>query len=135
MFKMLPDTGIMETVLITIHLMVVLALIGVILLQRSEGGALGIGGGGGFMSARGAGDVLTKTTGILAVVFFATSIGLTLYARNSETGPGAIFNSIEIEQQDPVPAGEGGEEGEGSGVLDILRQQSQPSGPQVPQSE
>ncbi len=126
----------MQTVLITIHLMVVLALIGVVLLQRSEGGALGIGGGSGFMSARGAGDMLTRTTGILAVMFFATSISLTLYARNSETGPGAIFDNIETEIQVPASTGEGGETGTGSGgVLDILRQQSQPSGPVVPQSE
>jgi preprotein translocase subunit SecG len=56
----------MSTVLIVIHLMVVLALIGLVLLQRSEGGALGIGGSGGVMSGRGAGNVLTRTTGVLA---------------------------------------------------------------------
>lgn len=129
----------METVLITIHLMVVLALIGAILLQRSEGGALGIGGGGGggggFMSARGAGDLLTRTTAILAVAFFATSIGLTLYTRTSDQGPGAIFNNINTEQEAPL-SGDGEAPGTGSGgVLDILRQQSQPTIPQVPQSE
>ena len=54
----------MQTVLIVIHLMIVVALVGVVLLQRSEGGALGIGGGsGGMMSARGAADALTRTTG------------------------------------------------------------------------
>ena len=71
----------METVIIVIHLMVVLALVGVVLLQRSEGGGLGIGGGSGFMTARGAANALTRATAILAVAFFATSLGLSIIAR------------------------------------------------------
>ena len=71
----------METVIIVVHLMVVLALVGVVLLQRSEGGGLGIGGGSGFMTARGAANALTRATAILAVAFFATSLGLSLLAR------------------------------------------------------
>ena len=55
----------MQTVLIVIHLMIVLALVGVVLLQRSEGGGLGIGGGSGFMTARGAANALTRSTSIL----------------------------------------------------------------------
>src|SRR5690606_2979762 len=56
-----------------------IALTGVILLQRSEGGALGMGGGpSGFMTARGAGNLLTRTTAILATLFFLTAIGLTI---------------------------------------------------------
>ena len=74
----------MQTVLIVIHLMVVIALVGVVLLQRSEGGGLGIGGGSGFMTARGAANALTRATGILAIVFFATSLGLSLIARYGE---------------------------------------------------
>ena len=74
----------METVLIVIHLMVVLALVGVVLLQRSEGGGLGIGGGSGFMTARGAANALTRATGILAVAFFVTSLTLSLIARYGE---------------------------------------------------
>ena len=70
----------MQTVLIAIHLMVVVALVAVVLLQRSEGGALGMGGGGGFMTGRGQANVLTRATGILAALFFATSLGLTLLA-------------------------------------------------------
>ena len=136
----------METVIITIHLMIVLALIGTVLLQRSEGGALGIGGGGGggFMTGRGAGDILTRTTAILAAGFFATSIGLTLLATQNGGGPGAILEGVETQQTaPPVPGGEI-PEGAGNGVLDLLRQQSQPdaapqpappSGPQVPQSQ
>ena len=132
----------METVIITIHLMIVLALIGTVLLQRSEGGALGIGGGGGgggsFMSGRGAGDMLSRTTGILAAGFFATSISLTLLATQTGSGPGAILEGIETQQTSPAVPGTEGTEGEGEGVLDLLRQQSQPpapSGPQVPQSQ
>jgi len=60
----------MQTVLLVIYLMVVLALIGVVLIQRSEGGGLGIGGGSGFMSARGTANALTRTTAILATLFF-----------------------------------------------------------------
>ena len=70
----------MLTVILVIHLMLALALTGVILVQKSEGGALGMGGGGmgGFMSGRSAANLLTRTTAILAACFFATSIGLAI---------------------------------------------------------
>ena len=69
----------MTTILLVIHLIIAIAMIVLILLQRSEGGALGIGGGGnGMMSSRGLGNALTRSTGILAGVFFLTSIGLTV---------------------------------------------------------
>lgn len=123
--------------------MVVLALIALVLLQRSEGGALGIGGGGGsgggFLSARGAGNLLTRATAFLAVAFFATSIGLTILARLN-TNPSDILERIpdQAGQEEPAitaPAPEGGSTGEGPGVLESL-QQSSPSGqstaPQVP---
>ncbi len=71
----------MQTVLIVIHLMIVLALVGVVLIQRSEGGGLGIGGGSGFMSARGTANALTRTTAILAALFFITSLGLGILTR------------------------------------------------------
>ncbi|HKA74963.1 MAG TPA: preprotein translocase subunit SecG, partial [Xanthobacteraceae bacterium] len=64
----------MQTVIIVIHLMIVVAMIGLVLLQRSEGGGLGIGGGGGFLTSRGQSNVLTKTTATLAAVFFTTSL-------------------------------------------------------------
>jgi preprotein translocase subunit SecG len=74
----------MQTLLIIIQLIVSIALIGVVLLQRSEGGALGMGGGGsglgGLFSPRGAADALTRTTAILAAVFFLASLALTLLA-------------------------------------------------------
>ena len=69
----------MTTILLVVHLMVAVAMIVLVLLQRSEGGALGIGGGGdGMMSARGLGNAMTRATAILAGVFFLTSIGLTV---------------------------------------------------------
>lgn len=78
----------MENVVLTIHLILALLLIGVVLLQRSEGGGLGIGGGGGgAMSARGAATALTKLTWILAMAFIVTSVTLTVLAtRGSNSG-------------------------------------------------
>jgi preprotein translocase subunit SecG len=80
----------MITVLLVIHIMIAAALIAVVLLQRSEGGALGIGGGGGFMTGRSAGNALTKTTAVLAAMFFATSLGLTMIAGH-QSAPTSIF--------------------------------------------
>ena len=97
----------MQTVLIVIHLMVVVALVGVVLLQRSEGGGLGIGGGSGFMTARGAANALTRATGILAIVFFATSLSLSLIARYGE-------HPIDI--LDRVPGASGDQNGGGGAV-------------------
>ena len=66
-------------ILLSLEALVAVGLVLVILLQRSEGGALGIGGGGGgFMTARGAGNLLTRTTGILATLFFLLAITLTI---------------------------------------------------------
>ena len=70
----------MQQVVIVIHLMLVLALIGVVLLQKSEGGGLGIGGGSGFMTSRGTANVLTRATAILAGLFFVTSLALSILA-------------------------------------------------------
>ena len=81
----------MDTVLITIHLIVVLFLIVLVLLQRSEGGGLGIGGNTGMMTGRKAADGLTRTTGILAAAFFVTSLGLGVLARYTD-GTGGAFN-------------------------------------------
>lgn len=68
----------METVLLVVHIIIAIFLIGVVLVQRSEGGALGIGGGGGggggVMTGRGAANLLSRTTAILAAAFFGTSI-------------------------------------------------------------
>ncbi len=72
----------LTTFILVIHALIALALVGVILLQRSEGGGLGIGGGnaGGMLTARGAADLLTRSTTILAGMFIATSILLAVLA-------------------------------------------------------
>ena len=100
----------MQTVLILVELFVSIALIVVILLQRSEGGALGMGGGGsglgGLFSPRGASDTLTRTTGILAILFFLTCLALNVIALRGrdersilDTAPSATIN-----QPAPKPA-------------------------------
>ncbi len=71
----------MENVILTIHLILALLLVGVVLLQRSEGGGLGMGGGaGGVMTGRGAASALTRLTWIFAAAFICTSITLTILA-------------------------------------------------------
>ena len=74
----------METLVLTIHILIALGLVGSVLLQRSEGGGLGIGGGGGagggFMTARGTANLMTRVTAVLATCFFATSIILAIMA-------------------------------------------------------
>jgi preprotein translocase subunit SecG len=113
----------MHTTLIVLHLLIVLALIGVVLLQRSEGGALGIGGGGGFMSNRGTANVLTRATALLATGFFLTSLLLSILAGWRPAGPTLINPNAPttINPQGPT-------------ILDQL-QKNQPKGPQVPQSK
>jgi len=85
----------MQPVLIVIHLLIVIALVGVVLIQRSEGGGLGIGGGSGFMTARGTRNVLTRLTAILAGCFFLTSLVLTvLQATSSPTSAPDLLDRI-----------------------------------------
>jgi len=117
----------MQTVIIVIHLLIVLALIGVVLLQKSEGGALGMGGGGGFMTSRGSANVLTRATAILAGLFFLTSFGLSILALGSGR-PASIFKpSAATVPLAPAPGGS---------LPDKIQQQPQPpAGPQVPQSK
>ncbi len=112
----------METVIIVIHLMVIVALIAVVLLQRSEGGALGIGGGSQFLTSRGQGNVLTRATTILGIAFFATSIALTVLSRLAPP-PAAILNNVPTATTTPAPATPGAPTPEG-GILDQLNQLS-----------
>jgi preprotein translocase subunit SecG len=86
----------MTAVLLIIHLFVTLALIGVVLIQRSEGGGLGIGssqGMGAFMSGRGTANLLTRTTAILATVFMALSLALALMNRGTAGVGGSLLES------------------------------------------
>jgi preprotein translocase subunit SecG len=86
----------LSTVLLIIHLFVTLALIGVVLIQRSEGGGLGIGssqGMGSFMSGRGTANLLTRTTAVLAVIFMALSLTLALLNRGGTGGGRSILDA------------------------------------------
>ena len=125
----------METVILVIHLVVALSLIGVVLLQRSEGGALGIGGGGGsagnLFTARGVGNALTRTTAWLALAFFCTSIGLTVIA--THRGSGSVIDGV------AAPASTGDQPAapaQGSGDSSVLPKlaPAAPAQPQVPVS-
>ena len=101
----------MIQIVLVIHLLIAIGLVGVVLLQRSEGGGLGMGGGGnsggGFMSGRGTANLLSRTTAILAACFFVTSLTLAILATGSRQG-GSIMDT-------PAPA--------------------VPAGPQVPASQ
>ncbi len=102
----------MSAVLLIIHLLIAIALIVTVLLQRSEGGALGIGGGGAgaLFSSRGTANVLTRSTAVLAVAFFITSIALTILARQGSNS-GSVFDRAPpsgTQQNAPVAPGSGG---------------------------
>ena len=131
----------MQTVVIVIHLMIVATLIGAVLLQKSEGGGLGVGGGAGFMSSRGTANLLTRTTAVLAVGFFLTSLLLSWLA-SYERKPSSIIDANPASQSQPAGPATPVSPPSGGGILDSLkksdeRQQSQPapSGPQAPQSQ
>ncbi|MBN42724.1 MAG: preprotein translocase subunit SecG [Alphaproteobacteria bacterium] len=92
----------METIVLVIHMLIGVALVGVVLMQRSEGGLGGLGGGGGGGGGGGMGgllgnrqtaNLLTRTTGLLALAFMATSIGLAILA-NDGGNTGAIINEV-----------------------------------------
>ncbi len=127
----------MQTLVIVVHLMLVTAMIGVVLLQKSEGGGLGMGSGGGFMSSRGTANVLTRATAMLAAGFFVTSLVLSILASwnrapRSILTPGAAPPSQSAPGAPQAPLGQ---PGGGGGVLDQLRQpEAPPAGPQAPQS-
>ena len=129
----------MQHVIIVIHLMLVLALIGVVLLQRSEGGGLGIGGsGGGFMSSRGTANMLTRATAVLAGLFFVTSLLLSILAGFNRKPISIIPGGQSAPTVPGAPAPLGG--GDAGGLLKQLQGAPEtppatPSGPQVPQSK
>jgi preprotein translocase subunit SecG len=95
----------MATILLIIHLLIALALVGVILLQRSEGGALGIGGGGmgGLMSGRSSANLLTRVTAVLAATFITTSLVLAILA-SQQSAPRSILDQPAAPAPAPEPA-------------------------------
>ena len=101
----------MQNVILVIHLVLALGLIGIVLLQRSEGGGLGMGGGGGVVTGRGAATALGKLTWIFAIAFIITSITLTVLARR-EAATSSVVDTVTIEETAPaadapaLPAGD-----------------------------
>ena len=92
----------MQAILLVVHLITII-MIGLILLQRSEGGALGIGGGGGgFMTGRATANFLTRATAFLAAMFFLTSMALT-YVGITRTGP--IVPQTPVKAEGPAKPG------------------------------
>ena len=101
----------METILVVLHVLFATAIVGLVLLQRSEGGGLGMGGGGGggggggmggFMSARGTANLLTRATAIAATLFFISSLTLTIVMSQQAT-PTSIVDAIPAEGTQAVP--------------------------------
>jgi len=87
--------------LLVVEILIGIALTIVVLLQRSEGGALGMGGGpSGFMTARGAGDLLTRTTWILGSAFFAIALILTVLS-GRQSGASSVVDRLNIDSIDP----------------------------------
>lgn len=93
----------MQEIVLVIHLILTISLVILVLIQKSEGGALGIGGGqGGKMSGRGATTVLTRITTFLAVAFFITSLVLAVIAKQ-QTGDSSVFDDEEQAVEQPAP--------------------------------
>jgi preprotein translocase subunit SecG len=130
----------MQTVAIVIHLMIVAVMIGAVLLQKSEGGGLGMGGGAGFMSSRGTANLLSRTTAILAVGFFLTSLFLSWYA-GYDRKPASIIGGQPASQSQPAGGAVPITPPTSGGVLDTLKKvdeqqgQQAPAGPQPPRSQ
>jgi len=116
----------MQSVIIVIHLMIVIAMIGVVLLQKSEGGGLGMGGGGGgFLTSRGTANVLTRTTAFLALGFFITSLLLSILAGVDRKPRSILQNSAAAPASQGAPAAPGAPQAPlpigGGGLLNDLQ--------------
>ena len=97
----------MQNVILVIHILACLAMIGLVLVQKSEGGGLGIGGGGAnsLMSGRGAAGAIVRTTIIIGGIFFATSLALTSIANRTSDNRSGIEKALE----ETAPAGASGD--------------------------
>lgn len=114
--------------------MIVATLIATVLLQKSEGGGLGMGGGAGFMSSRGTANLLTRTTSVLAVGFFLTSLFLSWLA-GYDRKPSSILPATQSQPANGAIPSSGG------GLLDSLKKSDEqqapaaPAGPEAPRSQ
>ena len=130
----------LQTILLVVMIVISIALTGIVLLQKSEGGALGMGGGnGGLMSSRGTANVLTRTTAILGAVFFATSLVLAIIASRHGDRPSSILDGAAPAATAPATSGEpaapaapAAPAGSGNGILDQLQQMQKAKTPAAP---
>ena len=123
----------MQDIVLIVHLIIAIFLIAVVLLQRSEGGALGIGGGGNLMSGRGAATALQKATWGLAGAFLITSLTLTFFAfqQAEDQGLGLGRDKPAVEQPGlPAPSDVGS--GGGDGLIDLTPEKEGAGGPALP---
>ncbi len=101
----------MQQIVLVIHLLIAIGLVGLVLIQRSEGGGLGMGGGGGgggMMSVRGTASFLTRATGVLAACFMATSILLAILAGGGGGEPSSILDEAPAAVTESAPAEQDG---------------------------
>ena len=126
----------MQSVLIVIHLLVVIALIAVVLLQRSEGGALGTGGGGGFMTGRGQANALSRATAILGGLYFATALVMSAISGWSRA-PSSIIDSVPASTSgQATPAKPGAAPAPAGNILDQLKgNDATPATPAAPATD
>lgn len=99
----------MITVILVVHLLIAAGLVGVVLIQRSEGGALGIGGGGGmsgFLTGRSTANLLTRTTAILATLFIITSLVLAKLAGGDRVSQSILDQPPAAVEEIPAETGE-----------------------------
>ena len=134
----------MIKLVLVIHLIIASAMIAIVLIQKSEGGALGIGGGGGgggFLTGRGTANLLTRVTAGLACLFFVTSITLTILAGGTNQNRGRFDNAPATAGQPAAPSGatdsKPGTGPKPGGLLDRLRKGggTSPVVPSVPQTQ
>ena len=129
----------MIKVVLVIHLIIAAAMIGIVLLQKSEGGALGIGGGGGgggFLSGRGQANLLTQITAGLACLFFVTSLTLTIMAGGTDRNRTRFDNAPATAGQPAAPGNQTGAPSKPGGLLDRLKKgEGHRSVPTVPQNQ
>lgn len=132
----------MESVLLVIHFIVTFALIGLVLLQKSEGGGLGIGGGGGMGSLAGAhttASVLTKATTLFAVMFFVTNLTLA-YIAKTRSAPSTVFETLVEGEEVPLNNGQAEEDvidgqAEEATADDKVEDKAAPAAPSAPIAE
>ena len=127
----------MESVILVIHLFLALSIIGLVLLQRSEGGGLGIGGNqggaGNFASARGTANFLTRATGICAALFFITSLTLGIMAGQHTGEKTGILNSLDTSATAPIEAPVDGMENNAGNADNVNNEGIIPAAPLQPE--